>query len=377
MGFLDVLSKAAPGISAVSGIAGGLVSALTGTHNQRKMARYQQKLQMELNEQQQKFARENAQTDYERQRALVRDNASLERQGRMNAGLSLAGDFGNGSASASPIASPSAGSAPSLPDPNQNLLSGISSIQSSVNDLIQNNVSQSVKEFNDSKTRRQNIENMFAIQHEITDLDNKKKSGKISEVEYAQRKEELQRALDTHDSFVTQQTEEAKQSQFETKIKETQVEEERIRKEILDTTSKLNKEQLKQAEFITKHQLQKFVADLQEQFSRIKANYSSAQAALSAAALNASQKFSVDIQNALEKEKIPYAGFLASKFAEYAGNQVAGQIYHNESLFLDNKRLRREGQFYDKARGFESTPLGSFYVGTRIAVDNGFGSLFK
>ena len=101
MGFLDVLSKAAPGISAVSGIAGGLVSALTGTHNQRKMARYQQKLQMELNEQQQKFARENAQTDYERQRALVRDNASLERQGRMNAGLSLAGDFGNGSASTS------------------------------------------------------------------------------------------------------------------------------------------------------------------------------------------------------------------------------------------------------------------------------------
>ena len=60
MGFLDVLSKAAPGINAVSGIAGGVVSALTGTHNQRKMARYQQKLQMELNEQQQKFARENA-----------------------------------------------------------------------------------------------------------------------------------------------------------------------------------------------------------------------------------------------------------------------------------------------------------------------------
>ena len=118
MGFLDVLSKAAPGINAVSGIAGGVVSALTGTHNQRKMARYQQKLQMELNEQQQKFACENAQTDYERQRALVRDNASLERQGRMNAGLSLAGDFGNGSASAPTTASPTSGSAPSLPLPN-------------------------------------------------------------------------------------------------------------------------------------------------------------------------------------------------------------------------------------------------------------------
>ena len=377
MGFLDVLSKAAPGINAVTGIAGGVVSALTGTHKQRKMARYQQKLQMELNEQQQKFARENAQTDYERQRALVRDNASLERQGRMNAGLSLAGDFGNGSASAPTTASPTAGSAPSLPDPNQNLLAGISTVQSSINDLIQNNVSQSVKEYNDSKTRRQNIENMFAIQHEMTELDNMKKSGKISEVEYAQRKEELKRALDTHDSFVTQQTEVAKQSAFETKIKEIQVDEERVRKDILDITSKLNKEQLKQAEFITKHQLQKFMVDLEEQYSRIKANYSSAQAALSAAALNASQKFSVDIQNALDKEKIPYAGFLASKFAEYAGNQVTGQMYHNESLFLDNKRLRREGQFYDKAREFESTPFGSFYVGARIALDNGFGSLFK
>lgn len=169
MGFLDTLSSAAPGLNAVSGIAGGLVSALTGSHNQRKMARYQQKLQMELNEQQQKFARQNAQTDYERQRALVRDNASLERQGRMNAGLSLAGDFGNGSANASPTSSPSAGSAPSISDPNTSLLSGISQIQASVNSLIQNraaNAGAEAQELQNDITKQALTEKIFGAKGE-------------------------------------------------------------------------------------------------------------------------------------------------------------------------------------------------------------------
>lgn len=138
MGLLDKISTGASAASSAVGAIGGISSLLFGQSQQRKAARYQQQLQMELNQQQQQFARENATTDYNRQRALIRDNASLEKQGRQAAGLSTAGDFGSGSASVSPISAPSAGSAPSMPDPNASMLAGISQIQASANSLIQN-----------------------------------------------------------------------------------------------------------------------------------------------------------------------------------------------------------------------------------------------
>lgn len=138
MGFLDKLSTGASAASSAVGAIGGISSLLFGASQQRKAARYQQKLQMELNEQQQRFARTNALTDYQRQRELIHDNAQLEKQGRQAAGLSTAGDFGSSSASVSPISAPSAGSAPSLPDPNASMLAGVSQIQASANSLILN-----------------------------------------------------------------------------------------------------------------------------------------------------------------------------------------------------------------------------------------------
>lgn len=138
MGLLDKISTGASAASSAAGAIGGISSLLFGASQQRKAARYQQKLQMELNEQQQRFARTNALTDYQRQRELIHDNAQLEKQGRQAAGLSTAGDFGSSPSSVSPISAPSAGSAPSLPDPNASMLAGVSQIQASANSLIQN-----------------------------------------------------------------------------------------------------------------------------------------------------------------------------------------------------------------------------------------------
>lgn len=134
MGAHDILN----GISSGVGIAGGLTSLIFGQSQARKQARYQQKLQLQLMDKQQQYAKENAATDYSRQRALITDNASLEKRGKQFAGLSTAGDFGNGSASVSPISAPSAPSAPTIADPNQTLLNGLSMAQNSVKDLISN-----------------------------------------------------------------------------------------------------------------------------------------------------------------------------------------------------------------------------------------------
>lgn len=146
MGFLDNLSTPVGAASSAVGLVGGVTSLIFGGSRQREQARYQMRLQQDLNAQQQQYARENAATAYNRQRQLTQDTALLQKLGQQRAGLSTAGDFGSSAASVSPIAPPSAGSAPSLPDPNASMLAGIQSIQASANSLVQNRAAQAQAE---------------------------------------------------------------------------------------------------------------------------------------------------------------------------------------------------------------------------------------
>lgn len=146
MGFLDKLSTGAGAASSAVGAVGGVASLIFGGSQQRKQARYQMRLQQQLNEQQQQYARENASIAYNRQRDLTQDTALLQKTGQQRAGLSTAGDFGGSAASVSPIAPPSSGSAPSLPDPNASMLAGIQAIQASANSLVQNRAAQAQAE---------------------------------------------------------------------------------------------------------------------------------------------------------------------------------------------------------------------------------------
>lgn len=146
MGFLDNFSQGVGAASSAVGLVGGVSSLIFGGSKQREQARYQMRLQQELNEQQQQYARENAATAYNRQRQLTQDTALLQKTGQQRAGLSTAGDFGGSAASVSPISPPSAGSAPSLPDPNASMLAGIQAIQASANSLVQNRAAQAQAE---------------------------------------------------------------------------------------------------------------------------------------------------------------------------------------------------------------------------------------
>lgn len=146
MGFLDNLSKGLGSASSAVGLVGGVSSLIFGGSRQREQARYQMRLQQELNAQQQQYARENATTAYNRQRQLTQDTALLQKLGQQRAGLSTAGDFGSSAASVSQAAAPSAGSAPNLPDPNASMLAGIQAIQASANSLIQNRAAQAQAE---------------------------------------------------------------------------------------------------------------------------------------------------------------------------------------------------------------------------------------
>lgn len=130
----------AGGISGITGALGGIGSLLFGSSMQRKAMRYQQKLQMELMQKQQEYARENSLTDYERQRTMLTDSASLQKQGLRDAGInvaSLSGGFAPVSSTPS-TSSPGTPSAPAPPDPVQMLLGATSQIQGSLSNLSQN-----------------------------------------------------------------------------------------------------------------------------------------------------------------------------------------------------------------------------------------------
>lgn len=97
------------------GIASGVGSLLgIGSSSSAKSAKRQYEYQRLLNEQQQEFARENAETEYNRQRELTVDNYSLQKQGIAQAGYNaalLGGTSTPATQQAPNIAAPSAGSA--------------------------------------------------------------------------------------------------------------------------------------------------------------------------------------------------------------------------------------------------------------------------
>lgn len=120
---LDNLANNADKIGKIAGVIPGIGSAVSGVADllgfggpsqeelQAQALKMQYEYQTKLNEQQQEYARENADTEYQRQRQMTRDQYSLNKQGMLDAGLSPAGDgFQVRNASSPSIASPSAGS---------------------------------------------------------------------------------------------------------------------------------------------------------------------------------------------------------------------------------------------------------------------------
>ena len=124
MGFFNSLLKGIANVGSVvtgiGGIADGVSSLFGGdtssTKQAKSLAQYQFQMQQKLNQQQNEFAKENALLDYQRQRELTRDNAALQQEGKLNAGINPATSDGSVAAAASvnPVAAPSAGSAPTI-----------------------------------------------------------------------------------------------------------------------------------------------------------------------------------------------------------------------------------------------------------------------
>lgn len=105
--------------SAALGAGSQLLSSKQQLANQRSLNQQSFDMQKQLNAQQQEYARQNADVQYERQRQLSQDSWLLNKNGMLAAGINPAfvDGAGNATSNVDAAAAPSAGSAPSSSAP--------------------------------------------------------------------------------------------------------------------------------------------------------------------------------------------------------------------------------------------------------------------
>ena len=319
-------------MSFIDGLLGGSVSGLLGLGGQGldyNMNKKLMKYQAQLNE-------EAAQKNDARTRSLMSDTDTITKQSMRNAGINTAMNGGQSQVGAV--------SAPEASGVSGASVSGLSGLGSSVVNAFaqfqglerENQVKDSVVKANESNAdanaanahkaesdaQNQDIKNTFEIQHQMDEVRKDLDEHKISQSEYDTKMEELHRMLDTHESFVTQNLEAAKQSEIDTRIKSLQEDNQKIQNDIANIVKQCNEEQRKQLVFITEHQLEKYLKDIEEQNSRIKANNASAVASFASAAASRAQALYSGVLTQLENAKVPYAKQIAASTRDAAVNSA-------------------------------------------------------
>lgn len=372
-------------MSFLDGLLGGSVSGLLGLGGQAldyNMNKKLMKYQAQLNE-------EAAQKNDARTRSLMSDTDTITKQSMRNAGINTAMNGGQSQVGAV--------SAPEASGVSGASVSGLSGLGSSVVNAFaqfqglerENQVKDSVVKANESNAdanaanahkaesdaQNQDIKNTFEIQHQMDEVRKDLDEHKISQSEYDTKMEELQRLLDTHESFVTQNQEAAKQSEIDTRIKSLQEDNQKIQNDIANIVKQCNQEQRKQLVFITEHQLEKYLKDMEEQNSRIKANNASAVASFASAAASRAQALYTGVLTQLEKAKVPYAKQFAAATRDAAVNsanlaheQVRGQKLANKDNISSTGR-DENGNITDVYKAFTK------WVGD--GVRNAFGGVLS
>lgn len=373
LGGIANIGGAITGLGAIGdGISSMFGGDTSSTTQAKKLANQQFQMQQALNQQQNDFAKENALLDYQRQRELTRDNASLQQEGKIQAGINPSTGDGSTAAAASvnPVAAPSAGSAPTI---DVAALTNASTQRAQMFNALLSDVADVERVKEDTRGKRiQNDLDELAFADKLDKLHNDKV---ISDEEYEKRKRENRIGNETEQDTIQQTHEAAKQAEIETRIKALQEDNQKIQNDIANIVKQCNDEQLKQMKFITEHQLEKYNKEMAEIASRIKANNASAAASFAAAAASRAQALYTSVQSQLEKAKIPYAGPLAKATFDAANNSVKLAREQIRTQKLTNEGAIKERGFNEKG---EVTNYALYYSKTAGDIlRNTLGGIFS
>lgn len=337
-------------ISGAQQFGNGILSSLIGGAFSKSASRDMMRYQDAINDQ-------NAIDAYNRQRDLMMEAPSLQKAGMLRAGYNTA--FGSNGSVQSVGTQPATNVGLGSVDTNK-MPTSVQTLLDAKNAESSAKVADAQSAFLRSQQQGQDIKNSFEIQRQIEEVEQLHKQNKISDADYQTRMEQLRRALDTHDAYVTEQQEHAKQSEIQTKIADIQRQQEIVKTDILNVTKQLNEEQLKQAKFVTDHQLERFIKDMEEQDSRIASNKASAAASYASAAASRAQELYTTTLNKLESAKVPYADKIARSAATTAYNSAIQSYWQRSNAKTDYDRNKFE---LERDKEFHSGNNYSYYAG--------------
>ncbi len=335
LGGIGKIGSAITGIGAISdGISSLFGGDTSETKQAKSLANQQFKMQQALNQQQNEFAKQNSLLDYQRQRELTRDNAALQQEGKIQAGINPATSDGTtaSAASVNPTAAPSSGSAPSIDVAS---LTNASTQRAQMFNALLSNTADIERVKEDTRGKRiQNDLDQLAFDDKLDKLHNDKV---ISDEEYERRKRENRIGNATERDTIQQTQEATKQAEIETRIKTLQEENQKIQNDIANIAKQCNEEQRKQLVFITQHQAERFAKEMAEIASRIKVNNASAAAQYASAAASKAQALYTQTLTKLEQAKVPFASQIASATRDGAINSANLSYEQYRGQKLSNK----------------------------------------
>lgn len=326
------IGSAITGIGAIKdGVSSLFGGDTTDTQQAKKLAQQQFQMQQALNQQQNEYAKQNSLLDYQRQRELTRDNASLQQEGKIQAGINPSTGDGSIAAAASvnPTAAPSAGSAPSIDVAS---LTNASTRRAEMFNALLSKPKELESLAQDVRHKRlQNDLDQLSFDDNLERLHNEKK---ISDEQYEKMKRENRIGNETEKDTIKQTQEATKQAEIETRIKALQEENQKIQNDIANIVKQCNEEQRKQLVFITEHQGERFAKEMAEIASRIKANNASAAASYATAAAQRANALYTGVLTKLEAAKVPYASQIAAATRDGALNsaKLAYEQYRGQRL---------------------------------------------
>lgn len=335
---LGGIGKIGGAITGIGAISDGISSLFGGdtseTKQAKSLANQQFKMQQALNQQQNEFAKQNSLLDYQRQRELTRDNASLQQEGKIAAGINPASADGTTAAAASvnPTAAPSAGSAPSIDVAS---LTNASTQRAQLFNALLSNTADIERVREETRGKRiQNDLDELAFDDKLDKLHNDKV---ISDEEYERRKRENRIGNATERDTIHQTQEATKQAEIETRIKTLQEDNQKIQNDIANIVKQCNEEQRKQLVFITNHQAERFAKEMAEIASRIRLNDASSAAQYASAAASKAQSLYTQTLTKLEQAKVPYAKEIAEATRDGALNSAKLSYEQYRGQKLSNK----------------------------------------
>lgn len=373
LGGIANVGGAITGLGAISdGISSLFGGDTSSTKQAKSLANQQFKMQQALNQQQNDFAKENALLDYQRQRELTRDNASLQQEGKIQAGLNPATSDGSTAAAASvnPVAAPSAGSAPTIDV--AALTNALTQRAQMFNALLSNTADiERVKE--DTRGKRiQNDRDELSFLDQLDKLHNEKL---ISDEEYEKRKRENRIGNATEQDTIKQTQEATTQAETETRIKALQEENQKIQNDIVNIVKQINEEQRKQMVFITEHQGERFAKEMAEIASRIKANNASAAASYASSAASRAQALYTEVLTQLEKAKVPFASQIAAATRDAAVNSAKLAYEQTRGQRLSNENTKHERGYDENGHTTDYVKVTTRWIGDNMR--NLFGGILS